>query len=138
MTLKMSDYGIAGILQTWIGALNGNTWKLRLFVNNYTPTTADTPANYVEATFPGYAPINTNTWANAVTAAHIASSTDAARTFTRNAAGAAQSVYGYYVTDPTGANLGWAERDPLAPVTMNNAGDTYTVTPKLTCQDLST
>ena len=139
MTLKMADKGDEEVLTAakvrWVA---GAAVKLHLFKNDYTPTTADTIANYTESTFPGYAAASANNWQAPTTAAHVSSMLEQARTFTRNATGATENVYGYYVTDNASANLFWAERDPAAPIPLTNNGDSYTVTLRLTAQDLST
>jgi hypothetical protein len=136
--LKMADTGCVEVLAQCFAGWNGVALHLHLFVNDYTPTTSDTIANYTEATFTGYALANITAWAAQATAAHVASIQAAAKTFTRTATGTTQNVYGYYVTKGDNTTLCWAERDPNAPIPLTNNGDSYTVTPRLTEQDLST
>lgn len=116
---------------------NASTLNLALFKSNTVPTTGDTLATYTESTFPGYARQAITTWTAPTVTGHIASMTAAALTFTRNATGATENVYGYLIIDHAGTVLYAAERDPDAPIPMTKNGDTYTVTPALAIKDVS-
>lgn len=113
---------------------NWGTLVIGLFKSNITPADGDTNATYIaaEADFPGYARQNLANWINAVSdGGGRALTVPDLITFTRNAGGAAQSVYGYFVMD-AGPDLLWAERDPNAPHAMDLAGDEYVILPVLT------
>lgn len=138
MTLKMADDGIRDKLERARAAWNTTALRLHLFKSNTTPTTSTVIGDFTEADFPGYAAVDIITWAAATVAAHVATIAAALRTFTRSTTGAVQNIYGYYVTNNANTILWWSERDPNAPIPLTNAGDSYTITPQLTDQDLST
>lgn len=138
MTLKLADLGCKQILIDASSVWTTTALKLHLFSSNTTPTTSSVLADFTECTFAGYAAISMTGWAAPSVAAHVAKMLAAVKTFTRSTTGAAQNVYGYYVTDNGSTILLWAERDPLAPIVVTNEGDSYTVTPSLSEQDLST
>lgn len=135
--LKLSDpmaERIADLVQAESQSL---PYHLHLFENNHTPANSDTVAAYTECTFPGYASVDLPAIVGVSIAAHIATATWAPEVFTRSAGGGTFNIYGYYVTDDTDAVLLWAQRDDLAPVTMNTVGQTYVVVPIMTFQDLT-
>ena len=140
MALKTVDAFLQSVCNALTVRYNATeVLRIKLFQNDYVPTTADTLANYVEATFPGYSFQNLNlTWTVQGAVGHVAGIIEKAHAFTRNASGAAQLIYGYMVTDASGNNLYYAERDPAAPISLANNGDSYTITPRVTVQDLST
>ena len=138
MTLKLADLGCKQILIDAASVWNATALKLHLFKSNTTPTTSDVIGTYTECDFAGYAAISMTTWATPSVAAHVATMVAAAKTFTRSTTGTAQNIYGYYVTDNANTILLWAERDSNAPIVVTNSGDSYTVTPSLSEQDLST
>lgn len=110
--------------------LNGLT--LRLFQNNHTPDGADVAGDYTEATFSGYAAVALNNWGNAFQNGSDQGEIDeTVRIFTCTGPSPSNAIYGYYVTDGSG-NLVWAERNPAGPVTINTAGQTYSVLPRQT------
>ena len=105
---------------------------LRLFSSNITPADSDTAGTYTEATFAGYASITLTgaSWG----AASAGTTSYAQQTFTLTSTGAAQNIYGYYVTQFTSGVLMWAERDGAGPFAITNNGDTIKVTPTLTAE----
>jgi len=117
-------------------AWNGTKLKMHLFQNNFTPTTSSVLANFTECTFAGYAAQDISSWGASVVVGHVATMTAAPNTFTRSTTGAAQDVYGYYITNQAGSLLYWAEKDPVGPRVVTNAGDSVTVTAALTDQSL--
>lgn len=110
----MPDSFLQNMLQKWIDSVKvGASWKLRLFINDYTPLPSSVFADFVEASFAGYANIDVvqANWQNVTVAAHVASSTNSTTyTFQANSSGVTpQTVYGYCVT--SGASvLEYAER----------------------------
>ena len=120
------------MLEAAVNKLAGQNLVLRLFKNNYTPVEADTEAAYTEADFTGYAAITLAgaTWATTVGAPSDVTYPE--QTFTSSANQAAQSIYGYYLTQVTSGKLVAAERFSNGPYTMQNNGDALKVTPKIT------
>jgi hypothetical protein len=121
-----------------VSNLNGAHVRIKLYKNNLTPTTATVLGDLVECDFAGYVNQEMTGWSVTGVSGHVVSVAADSKTFTRTSTGAAQSVYGYYVTDLASALLLWCERDSLAPRDLIAAGDTYTVVPAMTDQDLST
>lgn len=138
MPLVLADNGLSTILSELRTNWNATAIRIHLFKSNTTPTTSSVLGDFTEADFAGYAAQDLVTWAAPSVAAHVARMTAANRTFTRSTTGAAQNIYGYYVTDNSDTVLLWAERDGAAPIILTNAGDSYTITPALSEQDLST
>lgn len=140
--LVVADPGIQRVLTELRTNWNATPLHLHLFKNNYTPTNATILANLTESTFAGYAAVDLITWAAPSVAAHVATMSAAARTFTRSSSGTGEPVYGYFVTLADDTTLLWAERDPVADtsgvVYLTSAGDTYTVTPSFNSRDLNT
>lgn len=137
MSLKLVDAGISNRLTQLQTNWNATPLKLHLYSNNQTPTTSSVIGDFTECTFAGYAAQNLTTWTAPSVAAHVASMTAAALTFTRSTTGALQNIYGYYVTT-SGGTLLWAEIFSDAPRVVTNAGDSLTVTAAMSDQDLST
>lgn len=83
--------------------------KLRLFVNNHTPTYADLESDYTQCSAAGYGPqaLTGSNWTGGVSAG-LADYTYPTVTFTFTAGGG-QTVYGHYVTDETDNTVAWAE-----------------------------
>jgi hypothetical protein len=138
MSLKIVDAGLQRKLTDLASAWNSTKLKLHLYKNNVTPTTSSTVGSFTESTFTGYAAQDISGWAYDTVASHVADMVASSNTFTRTSTGAGESVYGYFVTDQAGTTLYFAELDPNGPRTLTNSGDSYTVTPKMTDQDLST
>lgn len=128
MTLVLQDGGLTRKLEDLRAAWNITALKMKLYSNNFTPTNASVLGNFTECNFAGYAAQNIVTWGAASITAHVGKITAAPNTFTRSTTGAAQNVYGYFVTDAAGAVLEWAELDPAGPRVVTNAGDSVTIT----------
>lgn len=112
-------------------------FSVRLFTNNKTPASSDTETNYVEASGGGYAAIvlNASNWTT--TPGAPAASVQPQQTFAfAGPLDGGASIFGYYVTDATGALL-WAERRSAGSFTPANAGDLYKVTPRFTLGSVS-
>jgi len=104
---------------------------LHLYKNNYTPVDTSVLGNFIEANFSGYNFVTTAMGA-AVEIGGKATSTDAAaRLFTHNGGGTANSIYGYYVTDFAITKVVWAERF-AAPISMSAVPDQISITLQLT------
>lgn len=91
----------------------GQTWRLRLFVNDYTPDDDSETADFTEPVWPGYAfkNLTRGLWTVPVISDHQASSTygTTPQVFTVDPPGVDTVVYGYFVTGP-GDVLLWAQR----------------------------
>lgn len=105
---------------------------LHLYKNDYTPVDGTTEANFVEADFPGYAPISfadASSWTTvggAPTQAVLPQQTFLAN----NVVSPTQTIYGYWF-EITSSGLGvWGERLGT-PRLMALSGDYVKVTPKL-------
>jgi len=109
----------------------GTGFVVRLYTNNLTPADTDVVGSYTEASGGGYAAktLDKASW-TINTGNDPSDATYAQQTFTfTGALAGSATVYGYYVTDTTGAILLWAERFPAALTPANN-GDNIKVTPK--------
>lgn len=133
MTIKVQPDGETRFLNHITNQGVDMVWTYRLYINDYTPTDTSILANFQEAGFPGYAGDSNIVWNPALQANGRAEIEAAAITFTCTGGGAAESVYGYYVTDTGGALL-FAERFDDGPYVMSQNQDEITITPKLTCE----
>lgn len=130
MSIKIPNSGEVLVLQALVSYLN--TLTLHLYQNDVTPTDAWTIASVVEATFPGYAAVVPGTFGAAFTnSANQAESDAALVTFTSTGASPANTIFGYYLTNPAGA-LVYAERNPLGGQLIDAAGQSYPVLLKFT------
>lgn len=127
------DTILSAILAAYIATVTGTpiTYDLHLYTNNYDPALGDTVANYTEASFTGYAKgvILGAGWGAVTVAAHVASSTHGTTFTFTNTGSSPVTIYGYYVTDTSDANLKWAESFDTARIL--NTGDELQITPKL-------
>ena len=134
MALSIPDEGEEDILDV----IFATTLVLRLFKNNLTPTNASVLSDFTEADFTGYAAITLTggSWTTTPGAPSIA--TYVAQTFTCSAAGAAQTIYGYYITRTSSGRVWVAERFPAADIAaISAAGQTRIVNPRVTLKDES-
>ena len=132
MAIVLSDVGADEFLAIILNdTRTGTGFVLRLFTNSITPADTDVVGAYTEASGSGYAAKTLAKSGWTITTGNDPSDGVYAQqtfTFTGPLAGSA-TVYGYYVTDTTGAILLWAERFP-ASLTPYNNGDNVKVTPK--------
>ena len=129
MANNFSDLGLEDVLSALVNRPPG--YHIRLFTNNFTPTTSTVVGDFTEATFTGYAAIALSGWTAPTVASHVASTTANPATFT--ATGSFQSIYGWYVTDAAGDYV-CGGRDAAAPVVMSSTVNTYQVTLSITAQ----
>jgi hypothetical protein len=141
-TIFIHDDGIAADLNSITGKAPtpiGNG-ILRLFVNPHVDDHTQVLGAFVEASFPGYAPIAlfSVNWAAAGVGGHVASAAyGAASAFTQSAPAAPQQIYGWYITDGPPTKLYASALFTGGPIPMTNTGDQITVTPTLTDQSLN-
>jgi len=113
---------------------SGENWTLKLFQNNYTPTSADTPASYTEATFTGYSSktltrtVTGSTWSTPTAASPSVSQYNAGTPQSWSAT-SAQAIYGYYLVGATSGKLIWAEKF-ASPISLVNPS-TLTLVPQV-------
>ena len=103
-------------------------WTVHLYQNDRVPEREDTLADFIEATFSGYAPIELGDFDAAAVADHIASAAHPLVTFTHDGGAVANQIYGYYLLD-AGGRIRQAERGSVSPLSMNVAGDVIHVKP---------
>ncbi len=97
--------GAMSDLEAWIAGALGSC-KVRLYVSNtpYLPTRI--PADYTEASFPGYAPVASPAWGSVFINGGGAAETDSpVLTFTFASSSGTATVFGIYVTDSSGTVL---------------------------------
>lgn len=141
-TLYQNDDGLTRLLDAITGKGGGNIGggTLRLFKNNVTVDHTTAFGALTQATFSGYAGValTTGTWAAAGVASHLATSTYGATvTFTRNATGATETIYGWYLTDAGNTKLYACANFAAGPFAMTNNGDSIGVVPTLSYQSLN-
>lgn len=138
MSLVVPTASRAAILNMILNKDAPEELDLHLFQNDVTPGNATVIGNLTEATFTGYAAIqlsNAN-FSTPTNADPSVSTYNAAQAFTSSAGSQNQTIYGYYVTRRTTADLLWVER--FAPgdiTTIVNNGDAVNVTPRITLDD---
>jgi hypothetical protein len=131
MALLVPDVGEVQLLTMALKKATVEAQTIKLYVNNYTPTENDTAASYTEMSTQGYAAktLNRADWTISSSAGvTTASQPQQVWTFT---AGAAVTVYGYFIIEATSGVILWAERF-ANPQVVQNDGDQIKVTPKFT------
>ncbi len=108
MSLLVPNTGEAALLNLILGKATAGNLVLHLYTNDVTPGETNTVASFTESTAAGYASktLTASSWTVA-TADGVTTATYAAQLFQYTAA---ETVYGYYVTDAAGTTLLWAER----------------------------
>jgi hypothetical protein len=103
---------------------------IRLYVNDYIPTEADTVSNFIEAVGGGYSKIDLvpSSWSVTPGNPSVAQHTQVSWTFT----GSVGPIYGYYITRRISNDLVWAERFTNGPYNIQSNNDQIRVTPRLT------
>lgn len=103
-----------------------------LFKNDYTPDNDTILTDFTEADFTGYASqAIPATWALTTVIAGRAFTSNAPMVFLCTGGATPNNIYGYWITDGSG-NLIFAERFASAPLVMDTAGQTISVTPSVT------
>lgn len=120
------------MLQAAVNKLAGQNLVLGLYKSNTTPGETDTEATYTVADFTGYAPVTLTGASWTATPGAPSQVTYVPQTFTSGADQAAQSIYGYILTQLGSGKLVAAERFTNGPYVIANNGDAITVTPKIT------
>jgi len=116
--------------------IQAQSHNIGLFKNNHTPTPGDVLADYTPADFGGYSGlVGLSGWSGASLSGDTAQGDWTPVTWTADGSGAGD-VYGYYVVNNVTGKLAWAELNGAGPVTMNVNGQTFTVVPKRTHQNV--
>jgi hypothetical protein len=121
------------ILDFALGTATPGNQKMKLYVNDVTPDDASVAATFTEMSTLTYAEkalVKAN-WVSAAGAAGQPAASAYAQQAWAFGAGAAVTVYGYYVVDATTGRLLWAERF-ANPKLVGNAGDQILITPSMT------
>jgi hypothetical protein len=129
MPLLVPDVGEVELLSRMLNKGATGDVILRLYSNNYTPVEGATVASFTQCTAAGYAAktLTGASWAVATNAGTTeASYAEQIFTFT-----AAQTVYGYYVTNSANTIALWAEIFTGAPFNIPSGGGSVKVTPKI-------
>jgi len=128
--IVLANSGKTRLLDQKVLLLNNCT--IRLFQNNHTPGAGDLATDYIEATFAGYGAGKLLDFAaSSINAGGKAQANATAKTWTATGPSPSNVIYGYYVTDGTGALI-YAEAAPGGGFTVNAAGMAYTVQPSFT------
>src|SRR3972149_6191091 len=101
MTLVAVNQGEGIALKAILNHTAPQNLSLRLYKNDKTPVEADTEADYTQADYAGYAAVTLTGSSWTVTEGAPTIATFAQQSFTRSSTGAAQTVYGYYLTQVT-------------------------------------
>lgn len=131
MTLKIPSGGEVELLRSMLGDVPAVALTLKLYTNDHTPGDNDSVLDYTEMSGQGYvskelAPAGWTFQALSL----VAEATHTAQVWPFTAGGPTP-IYGYYVVGTVDGLLRWAER--FTPTfSAELAGDTLTVTPKIT------
>lgn len=125
--LIVPEEGQKKLLDMLVGATGFTGVRLRLYKNNYTPVAGSVYSSFTEADFSGYAGVTPSFSAATIVNGKGNIQDSAARDFTHNGGGTANTVYGYYVVESGSTKILWAERFP-SPLLMSVGGDKITIT----------
>jgi hypothetical protein len=125
-TLVFTQTGEVVALQNIVNNTAPQSLVLRLFSNNYTPSSTDTVSNYTELSGYGYSSVALTPSNFTFTQGNPVTGTYPQITFTFT--GAAGLIYGYFVTQASSGNLIFANRFSNAPISIANNGDQIRVT----------
>jgi hypothetical protein len=123
------DEGLRKVAELITGfSANGNL-TMRLFVNNITPGAATVKADFTECTLTGYTSktLNTSNWTFGISSS-VETASYPQQNWVFTASG--QTIYGYYVTDPTDAKVVWCERI-ASPYAVPSGGGSIQITPTI-------
>jgi hypothetical protein len=122
MALIVPDEGEIELLKKLlILTTDTETYSVKLFQNNYIPSSSTTAADFTEADFDGYAPVtlNRSDWSTpTIDISSDALSTAPSQSWTCGTFG--NTIFGYYVLGSTSGKVLWSERLSVARVLNNN------------------
>lgn len=113
--------------ELFLSLILANNTLLRLFVNNFTPSSSTTLSNITECTSTGYSPITlaNSSWTIGIVGGYGQASY-AQQTFNLTSS---TISYGYYITT-TGGALMWVEAFSNGPYTISSSGS-IAITPTI-------
>lgn len=131
MAIFIPSAGENKLVEFALGYSTPGNQLLKLYTNNVTPADTDTAATYTEMTTLGYAAktLTKTSWSVAQSGG-VATATYAAQTWTFTA-GAAVTVYGYFVVDATSGVILWSEPFTSGKI-IQYTGDQIIITPVFT------
>ena len=129
MSLLAPDCGDLLALEYVLNKAAPDNVVLNLYTSNTTPAKGDTISTYTLCSISGYSAITLtgSSWSVSTTS-HVTTGSYAAQTFNFSASG---TVYGYVITNNSGATVLWAELFTSGPFSVVN-GSSITVTPQVT------
>lgn len=132
MALLVPNNGEGDALSYFVNKSAPQNLVLKLYTNDKTPAEGDVAADYTEANFTGYAPVNMTgaTWT--ITEGAPSEAAYPEQTFTSTAGSQNQNVYGYFLVRATSGRIAYAERFTTAPFNIANNGDQIKITAKIT------
>jgi len=129
MALLVPDVSEVILLETMLNKTAATNVKLKLYINDRTPAEGDNVGSYTESTGAGYAAV-TLTGASWTVATNGTTTAEyAQQTFTYT--GVEANIYGYYVTNNSGAQVLWAERFTDGPYSIPAGGGSVKITPEI-------
>ncbi len=131
MAIFIPSAGENKLVEFALGYSTPGNQLLKLYTNNVTPADTDTAATYTEMATLGYAAktLTKTSWSVAQSGG-VATATYAAQTWTFTA-GAAVTVYGYFVVDATSGVILWSEPFTSGKI-IQYTGDQIIITPVFT------
>lgn len=134
MGLQITVPYLGFYLVDWGTKANSEEYRIGLFSNDITPTPATIIDDITPCDFGGYSGLQyLNEWdtGNIITSGETVHILHPAKSWISDGT-YANDVYGYYVTDSSGANLIWAERNAGAPINIGSiAAESYNVIPRM-------
>lgn len=129
--LVVPQSGAAVLLEKGLDGLTA-TVDLHLYQNDMAPSPSSVLADFTEADYDGYAEetITPATWAVFLQGISQAVAVGPGVVFSPTGSTTPNVIYGYYVTDNTGARLLWAERF-AEPKVMNGVTTGFTLVPAI-------
>ena len=123
--------GASVLLEKGLDGLTA-TQHVRLYQNDYAPSPTSLLADFVAATYDGYAAaaITPATWPIFLQGISQAVAVGPGLVFSPTGSTTPNLIYGYYVTDNTGARLLWAERF-AEPKVLNGVTTGFTLVPAI-------
>lgn len=128
--------------EAWLDLICAVNYTLGLFKNDVTTgrtkaqLNALTEADFLPATFAGYAAVNLTGGAWTTTPGDPSAATYAMQTFTRTSTGTTQAIYGWYLTTTAGGLLRCFGRfAPAGGYDITNINEEIRVTPRIPMRD---
>lgn len=110
--LVIPNARLTAMLSQERSVLTGSGCILRLFTNDFQPTPASAIADFIEATFTGYASqsLGTDWTAAAIISPGVARMNTSIRTFSFTGGSGSQTIYGFYAVNTAVTSLMFSKR----------------------------